>query len=246
MAVYPINRRIATRYEAIADVYPQTATMQQDIALHLATMLSERCHDAECILDVGAGPGFAGLKLRDYYPTADLVWCDLAKHNITQAADYLPLQADFAKLPIDNNRIDAVFASMALHWSQSLATTLLEWQRVLKPGGWLAIAIPLEGSLNEFKIAGLNINTFPNATQLADKLTNATITIQTHQQTGKSLSDLITCFKATGGNTCVKPTQRGLRGKTFWLNAQKNFPRSEATPYYRLTYRIGYILWQKH
>jgi len=87
-------------------------------------------------LNLGCGnwklPGYTGVDL--YAPEADI-------------------QADVRSLPFEDNTIDEIYTSHVIeHFDFHEGKKVLkEWQRVLKPGGWLVTECPdLEKSCREF------------------------------------------------------------------------------------------------
>ena len=81
------------------------------------------------------------------------------------------VQADAHHLPIQDNCADVIICSMALHWCAQAPQALAEMHRAMKPGAWLALAIPVFPTLARLKkrLADLGIsgavNTFWPARQ---------------------------------------------------------------------------------
>jgi ubiquinone/menaquinone biosynthesis C-methylase UbiE len=106
---------------------------------------------AQSVLDVGAGTGFvsAGLASR-----ADRViaidnspaMLDVARDNLAQLGiDNVELrEGDLARLPFEDDSIDAAVANMVLHHAEDPAGMIAEMARVVRPGGWVAIADEIE------------------------------------------------------------------------------------------------------
>ena len=97
------------------------------------------------VLDAGCGHGPLMVALRDR--GAAVAGFDLSPAMIDIAADRLGSDADIrvadlsAPLPYDDDEVDVVTCSLALHYVQDWAPALAELRRVLKPGGRLVVSI---------------------------------------------------------------------------------------------------------
>lgn len=58
--------------------------------------------------------------------------------------------ADAGNIP-PTEQFDLVLSSMALHWLPDPAAALAQWQSLLAPGGAMHVAVPVQGSLGEWK-----------------------------------------------------------------------------------------------
>jgi ubiquinone/menaquinone biosynthesis C-methylase UbiE len=103
------------------------------------------------VLDVGTGTGFvaAGLAPR----VAHVIGVDAAPEMLGVARGNLDelgvgnvelREADVARLPLDDDSVDAAFANMVLHHAEDPAAMLAEMARVVRPGGAVAICDEVE------------------------------------------------------------------------------------------------------
>lgn len=146
-------------YDQLATVYESAANLRfyQRLAHELADFA--RTHQSGPLrparspqaLDLACGTGIStkmfSTELRDYHWTG----ADASPAMIAQAHHKLRglspgerpgLKVAHAEhLPFDDQSIDAVTCSYGMHWMTDAAFT--EIDRVLKPRGWLALAIPL-------------------------------------------------------------------------------------------------------
>jgi ubiquinone/menaquinone biosynthesis C-methylase UbiE len=101
---------------------------------------------ASIVVDVGTGTGFvaAGLAPR----VARVVGVDHAPAMLQAARRNLDAlgvgnvelaQADLARLPLDDDSVDAAVANMVLHHAEEPAAMLAEMARMTRPGGWVAV-----------------------------------------------------------------------------------------------------------
>ncbi len=105
----------------------------------------------QTVLDLGTGTGFIAAGLA---PRADRViaidnspaMLDIARDNLAQLRiDNVEIrEADLARLPLDNDSVDAAVANMVLHHVEDPAGMLAEMTRVVRPDGWVAITDAIE------------------------------------------------------------------------------------------------------
>lgn len=112
----------------------------------------------ETILDLGCGTGWFTRRLATEYPNAAITGADLAPGMLKQAQAAGPnaavwLNADAEQLPLADHSVDLIFSNLMIQWSRRPDVVLEECQRVLKPGGFLAISTLLDGTLHELKQA---------------------------------------------------------------------------------------------
>jgi SAM-dependent methyltransferase len=94
---------------------------------------------AQGALDVGCGTGLSSVALLDL---ADMVvGCDVDRHMLAAAPRHggvFYVQARAETLPFDKASFDAVTVASSVHWFEQ-KLFWAEAQRVLHPGGWLAL-----------------------------------------------------------------------------------------------------------
>lgn len=113
------------------------------------------------VLDVGTGTGFTALDaLRRLDPGGRVVAIDRASVMLDVARDkagdlagkrvfFRTLSAE-PKLPFADEVFDAVLCNLALAEMADRAQALREFTRVTRPGGRVAVSLPLEGTFAEF------------------------------------------------------------------------------------------------
>ncbi|EGN75841.1 methylase involved in ubiquinone/menaquinone biosynthesis [Idiomarina sp. A28L] len=153
---------VADRFSRCAERYQQHADLQSESANILGALLRERLlykqgeqqskqtQIANCILDLGCGPGIQGPRLRSFaaqYVGVDIASGMLAKAVRTNADSNLYIQADMENLPFTTNSFDLVYSNLAVQWSNNPLQLLQELQRITKPGGVIAFSTVLNDSL---------------------------------------------------------------------------------------------------
>ncbi|KAI0867447.1 S-adenosyl-L-methionine-dependent methyltransferase [Hypoxylon argillaceum] len=100
------------------------------------------------VLDVGCGPGDLTAQIREIVgEDGSVVGIDPSKERITIAVDEragpnlsfrVGRAEDLSQFP--SSSFDAVFVNSTLHWVQDQPTAIMEFSRVLRPGGRLGIS----------------------------------------------------------------------------------------------------------
>lgn len=97
--------------------------------------------DTPVVVDLGAGPGLFIKALTERTPGLRAIGVECAPYML-EAAVALPPRCQMISedlhdphLPLDDNSVDAVMASVVLHEMSQPLRTLMEMQRILKPGG---------------------------------------------------------------------------------------------------------------
>ncbi len=104
-----------------------------------------RISDVRNMIEIGCGTGAvlsdlsAGMSSRE---TCRFFGLDIDLHFLQQAAGEIPhagfVQGDAHSLPFPNGCFDLAFTHYLLLWVQDPFRVLLECQRVVRPGGWVA------------------------------------------------------------------------------------------------------------
>jgi len=100
------------------------------------------------VLDLGCGPGNSTRVLADVFPKAAILGLDSSPAMIKAAAanhpDLVFKQGDAARdLPSLGQTFDVVFSNACLQWVPNHAKLLPELLGLLRPGGLLAVQIPM-------------------------------------------------------------------------------------------------------
>lgn len=143
---------IAQRFSNAAHTYDAWALPQTLVAKKLCTLLPD---EATSVLDIGCGTGLMTDLVRKRYPAAQITGIDPAVKMIEhckkrfsddeKTAFIINSAENFSSL----SSFDLVVATCSMHWFSDKRKALGNIRSSLMPGGSLAVAIPIEGSLPE-------------------------------------------------------------------------------------------------
>jgi malonyl-CoA O-methyltransferase len=163
----------------------------------------------EWAVDLGAGTVPMARPLAESCRTHRWLALDVALQMLAEARQrgrlderWQPLCADAAALPLRDSSISLIYSSFALQWSDSLAVTLAELCRVLRPGGSAHIAIPVADSLREFSQSWrqvddrVHINTLASVADWLAATTQSGLICEHHQVT--TITEHYTDVRAIG------------------------------------------------
>jgi malonyl-ACP O-methyltransferase BioC len=138
--------------------YDRYAKIQHMVASDLAEMITERCSffHGDRVLDLGCGTGDLTACLMQRYGDLVFFGCDASEDMLKTARSKIPeinpLRADFnSRNFLHGSKFDLVMSSFALQWSSNPAELAGYLAGSLNSGGFLALAVPVEGSLAELK-----------------------------------------------------------------------------------------------
>ena len=161
--------------------YDSFATVQREAAEHLAELIREQeLPPCPRLLDLGAGTGLLSLEILSRLPGAECQVADISGEMLALACSQIPgassFQADFDQPDfLGERRYHLIASSFALQWSRSPGDLAGYLCRCLLPGGLLALALPVRGTLAELRedlaaAGGSFINEFPDPALLLGSL----------------------------------------------------------------------------
>jgi len=130
-------------YDQIAAQYNRRYQANPLIGIEQALAHSGRSLKATRILEVGCGTGYWLRGLDKQLPKGQLFGLDASFGMLSKAAENQAqlnlVQANAAKLPIQNASFDFIFCVNALHHFDDPVSFILQASQLLRPGGRLAI-----------------------------------------------------------------------------------------------------------
>ena len=149
---------LARRFGRAAPGYDRRARVQERAADSVVRALAGRWAPGRPprILDLGSGTGLLTARLLDAWPGADALGVDLSSGMVDEARRRLaPRGARFAvgdvEAGLPEGAFELVASSMALQWVAAPGAVLRCAGARLAPGGVLAVAVPVEGTLTELR-----------------------------------------------------------------------------------------------
>lgn len=178
-----LEEKIRQGFNRAKITYDQHCQLQMQIGKKLIETICDGEIISPHILDLGCGTGLVTHILANAQPHRQLTGLDVADELLKLAKGRFANKgtfvcADFNKIPIDNEQLDLVFSNMTLQWSSNIGGTLREITRVIRPGGYLAFTLPVEGTFARikqwlFRLTGQwHLNEFMLITHIMEQLKN--------------------------------------------------------------------------
>jgi malonyl-CoA O-methyltransferase len=158
MSSDPANVSIVAAFDAAAQSYDAMTQVQREVARALVARAAE-FSAPKTILDLGAGTGHVTELALQQWPHANLTALDAAPAMLARLQTKFPrakfpnvatIRRDAARLD-GVGRYDLILSSMMLHWLDAPRDALAHWRGHLAPGGLLCVAVPVAGSLLEWR-----------------------------------------------------------------------------------------------
>jgi malonyl-CoA O-methyltransferase len=252
------KRLVARQFSRAAASYDAAAAVQQYALQQLLALLPQRLQGHW--LDIGCGTGAAVAPLLEK-GTRQLTGIDMAAGMLQQAQHkyHNPqlhwLQADADQLPLASDCAAGIVSSLMLQWSENPAATLREWQRVLQPGGCIAVASLLPGTHQEMQQAWHaidqrpHVNRFSSQADICQAIDAAGLVLTQQQQQCftqqfADMSTLLRSLKAIGATNVNPGRASGLGGRKALQQLQHHYPK-DAQDQYPLSYQLHWWLAHK-
>jgi malonyl-CoA O-methyltransferase len=264
----PAKAAIKRSFGRAAGTYHAAAVMQKEVCARLAERLSLIRLNADNVLDMGAGTGFATPLLKARYPQTNLVSLDLAPEMLSHAraldiaaAPWLDrvrgktfahyAAGDAERLPIKTASLDLVFSSLTLQWCDP-RLVFAEVARTLKDGGLFMFATVGPDTLRELRAAfakadgQAHVNVFIDMHDLGDALVHAgfadpVMDMEHITMTYTNVEALARDLKAIGAHNMMPGRPQGLVSKSHWQAVKADYERHRsADGQLPATYEIVY------
>ncbi|WP_323665910.1 malonyl-ACP O-methyltransferase BioC [Pectobacterium punjabense] len=147
------KQAIALAFGRAAGGYDQFAELQRTSGERLLALMPP--HSGLQVLDAGCGTGHFSRYWRQAgknVTALDLSAAMLAQARERHSADRYQ-EGDIENLPLADRCVDISYSNLAVQWCNSLPRALAELYRVTRPGGIIAFATLVDGSLSELSQA---------------------------------------------------------------------------------------------
>jgi len=246
------RRIILKNFGAVASHYNNEAQLQKTFAWRLAHMCSRRSIPEGIWVDLGAGTGLLAEALERLHPHQSVIRVDGSKEMLVQnRPESKTLLWDLnVGLPTWQKKPALIASSFALHWLNQPTSRVEEWFSSLAPGGWLAIALPVHGSFQEWHIASKTSGVpctaiqFPTHESLLKGLNLKHVRYQKLQrftQTATRVGSLLKPIIKVGGQS----TPQVSLSVGEWRRLQRFWPCSKRNRTVKLTWLIEILLIQR-
>ncbi len=263
LAIVPAHVARQTRRRRASDLH----FLSDEVAERLKDRLEPVRLVVNEAVDAGCGDGHGLLMLRRWRPSVRWTGVDADPQRLTQAQALHPTApawrrllgrqeavprwvcADLAGTGLPAESQDLVWSSLALHWHAEPHAVLMEWWRMLRPGGLVAFATLGPGSFRELRQAveraGERLPMLPLVDMhdhgdllvrsgFADPVMDQETLTLTYPSPLALLQELHRC----GGNPAVGRAS-GLRGRRFLERLAAGFEQ-DSDGRYRLSIEVCY------
>ncbi|MEI7435914.1 MAG: methyltransferase domain-containing protein [bacterium] len=257
-----MNSLLAHRFSTAATTY-EPADVQARVAARLAGWIGARlaARPPATILDVGCGTGLLTRALREKFPAAWLVASDLAEGMVRRTCAHFADDKRFEGVVADGTNppfrhpFALVASSAALHWMTPLDAGLRGVATAVAPGGVLAAAVMVKGTLSELRAARQAVtpdcpakSELPTESAVSNAVANSGLTLVTvesetreaHYPDGTACLHALHAQGVTGGPVSAGArllTRGELRRIAAWLDCNKPHPDGGV----RATYKVVYV-----
>ncbi|WP_018413321.1 methyltransferase domain-containing protein [Methyloversatilis thermotolerans] len=244
--------QVRSAFSRASGRYDSAAALQKRVCERLLAGMFPA--DARCVLDLGCGTGFASGGLTRLFPSARLLAADFAIGMLAAHAagrDAVHVCADAHALPFAAGSIDRVFSSLMLQWCDP-PQVLAECRRVLAPGGRIACATVLDGTLAEIGAAFAGIDShrhvvsFPRADELHAAVMGAGF-VDVSMECGDEVAyfadarSLLQANRDIGASRVPQGARRGLLGRSALAEVLSRLERTRTARGLPLTYRVAWV-----
>ncbi len=246
------HKLVIKNFDAASYQYNNGAFLQKVFAQKLADQCKKRNLLPGIWIDLGSGTGLLANELEKQTCNQDVIRIDgsenmLRQHHQNKSTILFDLNFGLPKLKKSPTLIASNFA---LHWLDEPEQKLKEWFSAFAPGGWLAIALPIQGSFLEWHNAARQASVectamkFPSKDSLLNMLPQKSIqyqTLESFTQEAPKISSLLKPLVNIGAQTSKSQSLT----ITEWRRLEKSWITSKPTKLLQLTWLIQILLAQK-
>lgn len=254
------TRAIRTSFGRAAAHYERTAVLQREVETHLLENLEYVKQTPSCVVDVGAGPGYASSCIKKRWPKAQVLAVDAAIPMLKYARKYVRwfrrfhrVAADAYQLPIREASMDVLFSNLCIQWCTDLPVVFQEFRRVLRPNGMVLLSTFGPGTLKELRAAWSevdgsdHVSHFPDMPVIGDALQQAgfrdlVLDIDTYTLTYVDARTLMRELKTIGASNASMSRSRSLRAKSQLVRLEQAYETHRVNGRLPATYEVISVL----
>jgi pimeloyl-ACP methyl ester carboxylesterase len=263
------SNTVVRGFNQAAHQYACASGSQRASAMTLIDGAPMAARESRRILDLGCGTGFLSQAWFRYFEARieRFVGVDAAPNMVEQARKqaldqrmvYCEGSIESPVHDIEQAPWDVIISNFALHWVSAPDLALQGWCERLKPGGWLGIALPIKGSLQDLERAWATVDAyshtmnFPDWASLVDRVVTALRvehftawqqTIYTEHVSLRAIKDALRQLGAPALATQGRAglvTPRQLKRVEHVMFSEAGTSRARVS----LTYEVGFLWAQK-
>jgi len=244
--------RVLRRFEQSASAYNASATLQHAVAGQLAELCSQHSVPAGLWVDLGSGTGHLAEALEARHPGQRVLRVDGSEAMLRQQPAAADKQQWDLRSPLPHWREapSLLASSFCLHWLPDPGQILEQWLNQLTPGGWLALAMPVDGCFPQWHQAAETTGipctaiAFPQLAALCAGISADQIRLQEQircNTVAATLPRLLRPLRRVGADCSAQPSL-SIRD---WRALQLAWPEHDADEQLRLTWLIQLLLIQR-
>lgn len=252
------KRDVRSNFERAAADYDRVAVLQREVGDRLLERLGVIKLDPRTVLDLGAGTGYITRALMKRYRGARVVALDIASAMLIQTRAQSGwwrrpglVCGDIERLPFADNSVELILSNLTLQWCNGLDAALVEFKRVLKPGGALLFTSFGPDTLRELRtswaaVDGYNhVNSFLDMHDVGDAMVRAglaepVLDVEQLTLTYTEVNGLVRDLKTLGAHNITAGRPRGLMGKGRWQRMQDVYEQCRHQGLLPATYEVIY------
>ena len=247
MAGGPVIRsdQVLERFSRAAPTYATDALLQRAMAWRLA-QLSRRCAIPRGLwADLGSGTGHLAAALEASHPGQEVMRIDgsaamLRSHPSGVQILRHDLSSGLPDLPVPPQLLASSFV---LHWLPDPAQQLRTWVDALADQGWLALAVPIDGSFPQWQQAAQKANqnctalTMPVRDQLMAALPDGVVQLEQCLSFTQHAANPLKLLRPMS-NVGASVTNAGQLSPGQWKAVFRAWPQSDQSPRFALTWKM--------
>ena len=241
--------QVLKRFSRAAPTYASDALLQRAMAWRLAQLIKRGSIPRGLWADLGSGTGHLAAALETAHPGQRVIRIDGSAamlNNHPHGAH--TLRHDLSGgLPDWPEPPRLLASSFVLHWLPDPALQLRRWVDALPEGGWLALAVPVDGSFPQWHQAARTANqactalTMPVREQLIAALPDGVVQrdecLNFTQHAANPLR-LLRPMSSIGASV----TNGGRLSPGRWKAVFRAWPQADASPRFALTWRMWVLM----
>ena len=254
MAGGPVIRsdQVLERFNRAAPTYASDALLQRAMAWRLA-QLSRRCSIPRGLwADLGSGTGHLAAALEVAHPGQRVIRIDGSAAMLNNQPNGVhTLRHDLSRgLPDWPEPPQLLASSFVLHWLPNPTQQLRRWVDALPKGGWLALAVPVDGSFPQWQQAARDAGqactalTMPVREQLMAAVPDGAVQRDqclSFTQRAASPLRLLQPMSSIGASV----TNGGRLSPGQWKAVFRAWPKAKSSPGFALTWRMWVLLMKR-